>query len=67
MQGEHEMNIAVHDEWDETAELKGRPTIAAMLRMEAEAHDNHDIRLMSGDRKEEPDAKLRHTDRTQGC
>lgn len=61
------MNIAVHEEWDETAELKGRPSIAALLRMEAEAHDNHDIRLMSGDRKEETNAKLRHVDRGHGC
>jgi hypothetical protein len=60
-------NIAVHDEWDETAELKGRPTIAALLRMEAEAHDNHDINLMSHDRKEDTDAELRHAHRDQGC
>lgn len=57
----------VHAEWDETAELKGRPTIAALLRMEAEAHDRADITLMSGDRKEGPDAELRHAPRADGC
>lgn len=43
----------VHEVWDENAEAKGRPTIAQLLRMEAEAHDKADITLMSGDKKKE--------------